>query len=111
MQGRNTIKMTLYYNPISPNSRVSHWFAVASGMDEKLKVEFINFAQEKGVFSLALRNPRDIAIKETENIDPGRSGVSMNEFLDHQNVLGASGGGDLPVYVEGRKIESHHNKN
>ena len=35
-------RMTLYYNPISNNARVVHWFATAA--DIPVKIEVINFA-------------------------------------------------------------------
>jgi pilus assembly protein CpaB len=70
------------------------------------EVEFVNFAQERGEFSLSLRNPKDIKQRGTSRSDMGSAGVDMTNFLDHSSVRGASGGGALPVYVKGQKKET-----
>lgn len=69
------------------------------------ELEFLRFAQEKGEFSLALRNPNDVANKEANSRDLGRAGMDMRKFLDSTPVSQASGGGALPVKVNGREIK------
>ena len=67
------------------------------------QVEFINFAQKHGDFAIALRNPKDIKQVSDNSVDLGNAGVDMTNFLDSQAVRKASGGGDLPVYVKGKR--------
>lgn len=59
--------------------------------------ETLAFAQQKGEFSLSLRNPADIGTRET------RRGVDINDFLDSRHVSDASGGGELEVIEEGQR--------
>lgn len=69
------------------------------------ELEFLRFAQAKGEFSLALRNPNDVSAKQIGARDLGKAGIDMRKFLDSGPVSQASGGGDLPVKVNGREIE------
>jgi pilus assembly protein CpaB len=66
-------------------------------------VEFIGFAERHGEFSLSLRNPNDIAAKDKTRAQLGSDGMDMTKFLDHSSINKASGGGDLPVFVDGEK--------
>jgi len=63
------------------------------------EVEFIHFAQSKGSFSLALRNPQDLALIEHHR-PLGRGGIDLNAFLDHKSVRDASGGGEIDIRVK-----------
>lgn len=69
------------------------------------ELEFLRFAQEKGEFSLALRNPNDVSSKHIGARDLGKAGIDMHKFLDSGPVSQASGGGELPVKVNGREIQ------
>lgn len=72
-------------------------------------VEFISFAERHGEFSLSLRNPQDVAKQDGSKQNLGAEGVDMNKFLDHSTISKASGGGELPVYVKGKKDEKAGN--
>ena len=73
-------------------------------------VEFIGFAEKSGEFSLSLRNPEDLAKSGDGAHDLGRDGMDMNKFLDHAAINKASGGGELPVYVQGQKDDGKQKK-
>ncbi len=60
--------------------------------------EVLAFAENKGSFSLALRNPKDV-----EKKSDGK-GVDMNQFLDNKIVHSASGGGNLKIIEEGKRV-------
>ncbi len=59
--------------------------------------EVLAFAQNKGRFSLSLRNPNDASKRNV-----GR-GVDLNAFLDNNRISNVSGGGELEVIEGGRK--------
>ena len=59
------------------------------------EAEMLHFAQEKGTFTLSLRNPVDIG-----KVRSGSTGIDTNAFLDHDRINKASGGGALKV-IEG----------
>ena len=61
------------------------------------EAEMLHFAQEKGSFTLSLRNPVDIG-----KVRVGSTGIDTNAFLDHDRINKASGGGALKV-IEGSR--------
>jgi Flp pilus assembly protein CpaB len=61
--------------------------------------EALSFAQQKGTFTLALRNPKDVGTPRQ-----GAKGVDLNGFLDHRAISGASGGGALQVTEAGKPV-------
>ncbi len=65
---------------------------------EAKDIEMLAFAQKRGQFSLSLRNPGDIGVRETGK------GIDLNGFLDHEGINSVSGGGKLDVTEQGRKI-------
>ena len=73
-------------------------------------VEFIGFAEKNGEFSLSLRNPQDVAVEDDAKKSLGRDGMDMGQFLDHGAINKASGGGDLPVFVQGQKSDNKKKK-
>jgi pilus assembly protein CpaB len=62
-------------------------------------IEMLSFAQKRGEFSLSLRNPMDSTKK------PQNKGVDLNDFLDHDSIANASGGGELAVTSNGKSLE------
>ncbi len=66
-------------------------------------VAFVGFAEKTGEFSLALRNPQDIAKEGDRAKNLGSDGIDLNKFLDHASINKASGGGELPVFVKGQR--------
>lgn len=72
------------------------------------ELELLRFAQSKGQFSLALRNPNDIASQNVSSRDLGKEGVDMKKFLDHSMINRASGGGDLPITIGGHAPSLKH---
>lgn len=61
--------------------------------------EALSFAQQKGSFTLSLRNPKDVSTPRQ-----GQRGVDINGFLDHRSISGASGGGALSVTEAGKPV-------
>lgn len=63
------------------------------------ETEILAFAQRRGQFSLSLRNPLDVSHRDDTR------GVDINEFLDHDGIHQASGGGALAVTEKGHHID------
>lgn len=61
--------------------------------------EALSFAQQKGTFTLSLRNPKDVGTPRH-----GTKGVDLNAFLDHRAINAASGGGALQVTEAGKPV-------
>ena len=62
-------------------------------------IEMLSFAQKRGEFSLSLRNPMDSTKKQLSK------GIDLNDFLDHESIANASGGGELSVTSNGKTLE------
>ncbi len=82
--------------------------AAASGTDISFfvtlsEMELLRFAQQKAVFSLALRNPNDLSKRDMKPEEVGHEGVDLEKFLNNKTILKASGGSDVPVTIGGKK--------
>lgn len=91
-------KATVWENGASTNGSEIGFYVTLE------ELEFLRFAQGKGEFSLALRNPNDVSSKSVASRDLGKAGIDMHKFLDAGPVSQASGGGDLPVKVNGKDV-------
>jgi Flp pilus assembly protein CpaB len=61
--------------------------------------ELLSFAEQKARFSVSLRNPKDLKVRDSSQ------GIDMNAFLDSRRIKKASGGGALDVIEEGQKVK------
>ncbi|MCO4792370.1 MAG: Flp pilus assembly protein CpaB [Bacteriovoracaceae bacterium] len=64
--------------------------------------ELLKFAQKRGTFGIALRNPKDIVMTNTVS-DFNEEGINMDSFLDSGMLRKASGGSELKVKVRGKR--------
>ncbi len=68
------------------------------------RMEMLSFAQKQGQFSLALRNPQDIGMREQVR------GVDKKDFLDSDEAHKVTGGAELIITEKG-KLKGKKNAN